>query len=160
MRQLSELTVRGSTGQPKAHPLLEEVRRHRVLLERLTSALCLPDESEEVGLRPGQKHGRRAINARWKNHVPNGKLADGLRGGALMATHRRPPLTVMPPPDSFFDPDKWPAGEWWQSCELWGRARMEFVKAHRFASWDLRWMCCVSSAVCMRRVGVLSGRPA
>ena len=76
VRQLSDLTVRGSTGQPKAHPLLEEVRRHRVLLERLTSALCLPDESEEVGLRPGQKHGRRAINARWKNHVPNGKLAE------------------------------------------------------------------------------------
>lgn len=81
VRQLSDLTVRGSTGQPKAHPLLEEVRRHRVLLERLTSALCLPDESEEVGLRPGQKHGRRAINARWKNHVPNGKLAE-LRGEA------------------------------------------------------------------------------
>jgi hypothetical protein len=76
VRQLSDLTVRGSTGQPKAHPLLEEVRRHRVLLERLTGALNLPDEDEEVGLRPGQKHGRRAINARWKGHVPNGKLAE------------------------------------------------------------------------------------
>jgi len=81
VRQLSELTVRGSTGQPKAHPLLEEVRRHRVLLERLTGALCLPDEDQEVGLRPGQKHGRRAIQARWKGHVPNGKLAE-LRGEA------------------------------------------------------------------------------
>jgi hypothetical protein len=76
MRQLSELTVRGSTGQPKAHPLLEEVRRHRVLLERLTGALCLPDADQEVGLRPGQKHGRRAVQARWKDHVPNGKLAE------------------------------------------------------------------------------------
>jgi hypothetical protein len=76
VRRLSELTVRGSTGQPKAHPLLEEVRRHRVLLERLTSALCLPDEDQEVGLRPGQKHGRRAIQARWEGHVPNGKLAE------------------------------------------------------------------------------------
>ena len=81
VRQLSELTVRGSTGQPKAHPLLEEVRRHRVLLERLTGALCLPDADQEVGLRPGQKHGRRAIQARWKGHVPNGKLAE-LRGEA------------------------------------------------------------------------------
>jgi hypothetical protein len=78
VRQLSELTVRGSTGQPKAHPLLEEVRRHRVLLERLTGALCLPDEDEEVGLRPGQKHGKRAIEARWRP-VQNAKLAE-LRG--------------------------------------------------------------------------------
>jgi hypothetical protein len=82
VRQLSELTVRGSTGQPKAHPLLEEVRRHRVLLERLTSALCLPDEDQEVGLRPGQKHGTRAINARWARQqaTESAKLAE-LRAG-------------------------------------------------------------------------------
>ena len=48
-----------------------------------------------------------------------------------MATRRRSPLTVAPPPELvFFDPDEWPAGEWWQSCELWGAARMAFVKAH------------------------------
>jgi hypothetical protein len=78
VRQLSELTVRGSTGQPKAHPLLEEVRRHRLLLERLTGALCLPDEDEELGLRPGQKHAQRAINARWRPKVPTetGKIAE------------------------------------------------------------------------------------
>ena len=75
VRQLAELTVRGSTGQPKAHPLLEEVRRHRVLLERLTGALCLPNEDEEVGRSPGQKHGQRAINARW-HPVANGRLAE------------------------------------------------------------------------------------
>ena len=76
VRQLSELTVRGSTGQPKAHPLLEEVRRHRVLLERLTGALCLPDDDEEVGLRPGQKHARRAVQARWGAPLADGKLAE------------------------------------------------------------------------------------
>jgi hypothetical protein len=75
------LTVQGSMGQPKPHPLLAEVRAHRLLLERLTGALNLPDEDQEVGLRPGQKHGQRAINARWKNHVPNAKLAE-LRGEA------------------------------------------------------------------------------
>jgi hypothetical protein len=75
VRQLSELTVRGSTGQPKAHPLLEEVRRHRVLLERLTGALCLPNEDENIGLRPGQKHGQKAINARW-HPVANGRLTE------------------------------------------------------------------------------------
>src|SRR5215217_7107261 len=82
VRALPELTSTGSTGQLKPHPLLEEVRRHRLLLERLTSALNLPDEDQEVGLRPGQKHGRRAIQARWKGHVPSesGKLAE-LRAG-------------------------------------------------------------------------------
>ena len=48
-----------------------------------------------------------------------------------MATHRRPPLTVAPPPELLsFDPDEWSAEEWWQSCELWGRACMAWVKAH------------------------------
>jgi hypothetical protein len=60
-----------------------------------------------------------------------GLLSFGLRGGAVMARHRRPPLSVAPPPELLqFDPDEWPAGEWWQSCELWGRACMAFVKAH------------------------------
>jgi hypothetical protein len=48
-----------------------------------------------------------------------------------MAVHRRPPLTVAPPPELLlFDPDEWPAEEWWQSCELWGTACVAFVKAH------------------------------
>jgi hypothetical protein len=48
-----------------------------------------------------------------------------------MARHRRPPLSVAPPPELLrFDPDEWPAGEWWQSAEEWGRARMAFVNAH------------------------------
>jgi hypothetical protein len=48
-----------------------------------------------------------------------------------MARHRRPPLSVAPPPELLrFDPDEWPAGEWWQSAEEWGRACMKFVKAH------------------------------
>jgi hypothetical protein len=80
VRALPELVVSGSTGQPKAHPLLAEVRAHRQLLERLTTALCLPHESEEVGLRPGQKHAQKAANARWRESEPNGKLAE-LRAG-------------------------------------------------------------------------------
>jgi hypothetical protein len=48
-----------------------------------------------------------------------------------VATHRRPPLTVAPPPELLvFDPDEWPAEQWWQSCELWGEACMKWVKAH------------------------------
>jgi hypothetical protein len=76
VRSLPELTVQGSMGQPKPHPLLAEVRAHRLLLERLTTALNLPDEDEESGLRPGQRHARRAAVGRWKGHVPNGKLAE------------------------------------------------------------------------------------
>ena len=49
----------------------------------------------------------------------------------MMARHRRPPLAAVPPERLLrFDPDEWPAGEWWQSCELWGQACMEWVKAY------------------------------
>jgi hypothetical protein len=48
-----------------------------------------------------------------------------------MATHRRPPLTLAPPPQLLeFDPDEWPADQWWKSCESWGDACMAFVKQH------------------------------
>ena len=80
VRALDDLVVRGSMGQIKSHPLLAEARAHRLLLERLVGALALPTEDEEVGLRPGQKHGRRAINARWRP-VQNAKIAE-LRGEA------------------------------------------------------------------------------
>jgi hypothetical protein len=81
VRALAELTTTGSTGQLKPHPLLAEVRTHRLLLERLTTALCLPDENEESAMRPGQKHAQRAARGRWQDHVPNAKLAE-LRGEA------------------------------------------------------------------------------
>lgn len=48
-----------------------------------------------------------------------------------MATHRRPPLTMAPPPQLLrFDPDEWPAAEWWQSAELWGDACTAWVKGY------------------------------
>jgi hypothetical protein len=70
VRKLPELTTTGSTGQIKAHPLLQELRNHRVVLERLTAALALPDETQEVGLRRGQQHAQRAANARWNQRNP------------------------------------------------------------------------------------------
>jgi hypothetical protein len=78
VRALPDLVTTGSTGQLKPHPLLAEVRAHRLLLERLTTALNLPDEDEESGLRPGQRHAQRAAQGRWRSKVPteNGKLAE------------------------------------------------------------------------------------
>ena len=78
VRQLDSLTTTGSTGQIKPHPLLAEARAHRLLLERLVGALALPDEGEEQGLRPGQKHAQRAARGRWRERPtePNGKLAE------------------------------------------------------------------------------------
>jgi hypothetical protein len=66
LKSLEDLTVLGSTGQEKGHPLLAELRAHRVLLDRLMASLNIPDRDEEVGLRPGQHHARVAANARWK----------------------------------------------------------------------------------------------
>jgi hypothetical protein len=48
-----------------------------------------------------------------------------------MATHRRPPLAAAPPEKLLrFDPNEWPAEQWWQSAEEWGAACMAWVKAH------------------------------
>jgi hypothetical protein len=62
----ADLVVEGSKGQLRAHPLLDEVRRHRALLDKLTAALNLPDELEDFGLRAPSRHARTAANARWK----------------------------------------------------------------------------------------------
>jgi hypothetical protein len=65
VRALPDLVVAGSMGQPRMHPLLGEVREHRRLLERLTTALNLPDVTENIGLRAGARHARKAATARW-----------------------------------------------------------------------------------------------
>ena len=68
VRSLSELTVRGSTGQIRMHPLLDAIRAHRLTLERCLAALALPDVEEDAGLTPAQRHGQRAAVARWQDH--------------------------------------------------------------------------------------------
>jgi hypothetical protein len=74
LRALPDLVVTGSMGQPRTHPLLGEVREHRRLLERLTTALNLPDITEEIGHRAGQKHAKKAALARW-NRTQDGAAA-------------------------------------------------------------------------------------
>jgi hypothetical protein len=65
VRALPDLITPGSTGQPKAHPLLSEVRAHRQLLERLCGSLNLPDDDQAVGLRGSSRHAQRAARGRW-----------------------------------------------------------------------------------------------
>lgn len=66
VRALPELTTTGSTGQIRPHPLLAEVRAHRQLLERLTTALNLPDDTQEVGVRAASRHAQKAARGRWR----------------------------------------------------------------------------------------------
>jgi hypothetical protein len=65
IRALPQLTTTGSTGQTTIHPLLGAADRHRRLLEKLTTALNLPDDNQEVGLRAGSRLARRAVTQRW-----------------------------------------------------------------------------------------------
>jgi hypothetical protein len=74
----SSLVVAGYAGQPRPNPLLKIIQDHRLLLRRLVDSLALPDEGEESGLRPGQRHAQRAAQGRWRSKVSteNGKLAE------------------------------------------------------------------------------------
>src|SRR5215216_2518562 len=74
----SSLVVAGYAGQPRPNPLLKIIQDHRLLLRRLVDSLALPDEDQEVGLRPGQRHARAAARGRWRERPaePNGKLAE------------------------------------------------------------------------------------
>jgi hypothetical protein len=66
IRALPSLIAPGQMGQPRAHPLLSEARAHRLLLERLTTALALPDVDQEVGERGASKRARKAVQQRWR----------------------------------------------------------------------------------------------
>ena len=72
----SSLVVAGYAGQPRPNPLLKIIQDHRLLLRRLIDSLALPDDDQEHGMRPGQRHAQRAARGRWQDHVPNGKLAE------------------------------------------------------------------------------------
>jgi hypothetical protein len=76
----SSLVVAGYAGQPRPNPLLKIIQDHRLLLRRLVDSLALPDDDQEHGMRPGQRHARTAANARWRP-VQNAKVAE-LRGEA------------------------------------------------------------------------------
>ena len=58
------LTVEGSTGQPRAHPLLAEWRMQARVLESLSRALSIPLPGEDVGHRRSPT-AREAAVQRW-----------------------------------------------------------------------------------------------
>ena len=58
-------TVAGSSGQPRVHPALGELRQHRLALGRLLAQLALPGVDESALASPVQARGRRAAAARW-----------------------------------------------------------------------------------------------
>ena len=58
------LTVEGSTGQPRAHPLLAEWRHQARVLESLSRALSIPLPGEDVGRRRSPT-AREAALQRW-----------------------------------------------------------------------------------------------
>jgi hypothetical protein len=68
VRALPDFVTIGSTGQPRAHPLLSEVRAHRQLLERLCGSLNLPDDDQAVGLRGSSRHAQKAARGRWDDN--------------------------------------------------------------------------------------------
>jgi hypothetical protein len=62
------LTVTGSTGQPRAHPLLAEWRHQARVLESLSRALSIPLPGEDVGRRRSPT-AREAALQRWHGGV-------------------------------------------------------------------------------------------
>jgi hypothetical protein len=70
--EAGEVFHENKAGALRPHPVFEEVRRHRVLLERHTSALNLPYLGDDSGTKSGQRpaslrsvRARKAAQARW-----------------------------------------------------------------------------------------------
>jgi hypothetical protein len=61
-----ELTVAGSTGQMRAHPLLASAALQVTALDILVRGLALPIGDESVGRRRSPS-AREAAQARWRN---------------------------------------------------------------------------------------------
>lgn len=76
-----QLTVEGSAGQPRANPLLAEIRQLRVVLCQLLERLGLPAGDEDQGMTPAQKRAHRAAQQRWRDREAV-KAARGGRHGA------------------------------------------------------------------------------
>jgi len=63
------MVTTGSTGQPRAHPLIAEVRAHRLVLVRVLDQLALPDDEGVPGATPAARRAARAANERWRKEA-------------------------------------------------------------------------------------------
>jgi hypothetical protein len=61
------LTVKGSMGQEREHPLLSEIRQQRLTLARLLKQLELPDDVAAPASRTAE--GRALARARWSKRA-------------------------------------------------------------------------------------------
>ena len=60
------VTAVGSTGQPRAHPAVAEVRQHRLALSRLLAALALPAADGSTIRTPASLQAAHAARTRWR----------------------------------------------------------------------------------------------
>jgi len=60
------VTAVGSTGQPRAHPAVAEVRQHRIALGRLLSQLALPSIDGVTIPTQASLRAAHASRARWR----------------------------------------------------------------------------------------------
>jgi hypothetical protein len=58
------LTTRGSMGQLVTHPMISEIRTHRMARNSLLRQLKLPDTGQESGVGEANQH-RSAAQSRW-----------------------------------------------------------------------------------------------
>jgi hypothetical protein len=64
LAKAKSMTTKGSTGQERAHPLLAEVRHHRLVLAKLLDEVGLRDV-DDVRESPASRRGRKAAESRW-----------------------------------------------------------------------------------------------
>lgn len=65
IRNLPGLVTRGSTGQTVAHPLIQEIRQHRVALRGLLAHLRLEADGD-VGAAPAPGSAQDRAGERWR----------------------------------------------------------------------------------------------
>lgn len=59
------ITVTGSSGQPRVHPAVGELRQHRLALGRMLAQLSLPDEQGQAMPSLVTARAKAAAQARW-----------------------------------------------------------------------------------------------